>query len=174
MSLRENLSFSTTIESDSAALHELIAAMVEAAPDIHCLRDPTRGGLAATLNEIARQSGVGMNIREDDIPVREEVDAACELLGLDPLYVANEGKVVAMCPPESAERLLAAMRGHPLGRDAAIIGEVIAGRTLVRADGNQLWRPPERRLDLRRTAAADLLRRAPSPALPRKRERGRG
>jgi hydrogenase expression/formation protein HypE len=125
MSLRENLSFSTSIVSDSAALHELIGAMVEAVPDIHCLRDPTRGGLAATLNEIARQSGVGMAIREDDIPVREEVDAACELLGLDPLYVANEGKVVAICPPESAEALLAAMRAHPLGQDAAIIGEVV-------------------------------------------------
>jgi len=125
MSLRENLSFSTNIVSDSAALHELIADMIRAAPDLHCLRDPTRGGLASTLNEIARQSGVGMAIRETDIPVREEVEAACELLGLDPLYVANEGKVVAICPPECAEALLAAMQAHPLGRDAAIIGEVI-------------------------------------------------
>nr|WP_296749152.1 hydrogenase expression/formation protein HypE [Thioalkalivibrio sp.] len=125
MSLRENLSFSTNIVSDSAALHDLIAAMLQAAPDIHCLRDPTRGGLASTLNEIARQSGVGMAIREEDIPIREEVDAACELLGLDPLYVANEGKVVAICPAASADALLAAMHLHPLGLDAAIIGEVI-------------------------------------------------
>ena len=126
MSLRENLSFSTTIESDSAALHGMIAAMVEVAPEIHCLRDPTRGGLAATLNEIARQSGVGMVVREDDIPVREEVDAACELLGLDPLYVANEGKLVAFVHPGSAPAVLEAMRRHPLGTGAADIGEVVA------------------------------------------------
>lgn len=125
MSLRENLSFDTRIVSDSAALHTLIASMLQAAPDLHCLRDPTRGGLAATLNEIAQQSGVGMTIREAAIPVREEVDAACELLGLDPLYVANEGKVVAICPAATAPTLLAAMQAHPLGRDAAIIGEVV-------------------------------------------------
>jgi hydrogenase expression/formation protein HypE len=124
MSLRESLSFSTHIVSDSAALHGLIGTMVQVAPEIHCLRDPTRGGLAATLNEIARQSGVGMTIREEAIPIRTEVDAACELLGLDPLYVANEGKVVVICPANAAERLLDAMRAHPLGVDAAIIGEV--------------------------------------------------
>lgn len=124
MSLRESLSFSTHIVSDSAALHGLIGAMLQVAPDIHCLRDPTRGGLAATLNEIARQSGVGMTIREEAIPIRTEVDAACELLGLDPLYVANEGKVVVICPANAAQRLLGAMRAHPLGVDAAIIGEV--------------------------------------------------
>ncbi len=125
MSTRENLSFETTIASDSAALHGLVAAMVGAVPDIHVLRDPTRGGLATTLNEIARQSGVGMLLDERAIPVRGEVAAACELLGLDPLYVANEGKLVAICAPGDAARLLEAMRGHPLGMDAAVIGTVI-------------------------------------------------
>jgi hydrogenase expression/formation protein HypE len=125
MSLRENLTFETTIESDTAALHGLIATMVDAVPTIRCLRDPTRGGLGTTLNEFARQSGVGMVIRESAIPVRPEVNAACEFLGLDPLYVANEGKLVAICPGEDAERLVAAMRAHPLGAGAAIIGEVI-------------------------------------------------
>lgn len=124
MSLRENLSFETTIESDSAALHGLTAAMLQAVPGIRTLRDPTRGGLATTLNEIARQSGVGMMLREADIPVRPEVDAACEFLGLDPLYVANEGKLIAICAPEDADTLLAAMRAHPLGANAAIIGTV--------------------------------------------------
>ena len=125
MSLRENLSFSTTIQSDTASLHGLVAAMVYAVPDIHCLRDPTRGGLATTLNEFARQSGVGFMIRESDIPIRTEVKAACEFLGLDPLYVANEGKLIAVCAPGDADRLLAAMRAHPLGAQAAVIGEVI-------------------------------------------------
>ena len=125
MSLRENLTFETTIESDTAALHELVAAMVAAVPGIHCLRDPTRGGLATTLNEIARQSGCGMVIRERDLPIKAQVKAACEFLGLDPLYVANEGKLVAIVPPADASRVLAAMRAHPLGRDAAIIGEVV-------------------------------------------------
>ncbi|MEI8395857.1 MAG: hydrogenase expression/formation protein HypE [Rhodospirillaceae bacterium] len=126
MSCRENLTFETAILSDSAALHGLVAAMVEAVPDIHCLRDPTRGGLATTLNEIAWQSGVGMLIREADIPVRVQVAAACELLGLDPLYVANEGKLIAIAAAEDAERLLAVMRAHPLGLDAALIGHVQA------------------------------------------------
>ncbi len=126
MSFRENLSFGTTIRSDTAALHGLVAAMVQAAPGIHCLRDPTRGGLATTLNEFARQSGVGFRLMESAIPVRPQVSAACELLGLDPLYVANEGKLVAVCAPQDAEPLVAAMRAHPLGRDAAQIGEVIA------------------------------------------------
>jgi hydrogenase expression/formation protein HypE len=123
MSKRENLGFETEIESDTAALHGLVAAMVEAVPGIHCLRDPTRGGLATTLNELAQQSGVGMQIRESAIPVHPEVVAACELLGLDPLYVANEGKLVAICAPEDAEPLLRAMHSHPLGIGAAIIGE---------------------------------------------------
>jgi hydrogenase expression/formation protein HypE len=126
MSKRENLGFETAIASDTAALHDLVAAMVDAVPDIHCLRDPTRGGLATTLNEFAHQSGVGMQVREDAIPVRPEVAAACELLGLDPLYVANEGKLVAICSAEHAETLLAVMRAHPLGAEAAVIGEVVA------------------------------------------------
>ena len=125
MSLRENLEFETAIRSDSAALHDLVAAMLAAVPGIHVLRDPTRGGLATTLNEIARQARVGMRIVERSIPVKPEVAAACELLGLDPLYVANEGKLVAFCAPADAPRLLAAMRAHPLGRDAAWIGEVV-------------------------------------------------
>ncbi|WP_058555475.1 hydrogenase expression/formation protein HypE [Thiohalocapsa sp. ML1] len=124
MSKRENLGFETEIRSDTAALHDLVAAMLEAVPEIHCLRDPTRGGLANTLNELAQQSQVGMQIREPAIPVRPEVAAACELLGLDPLNVANEGKLIAICPAEHAERLLAAMRAHPKGEHAAIIGEV--------------------------------------------------
>jgi hydrogenase expression/formation protein HypE len=125
LSKRENLGFETEIQSDTAALHELVAAMVAAVPDIHCLRDPTRGGLATTLNELSHQSGVGMQIRESAIPVRPEVAAACELLGLDPLYVANEGKLVAVCPPGQADRLLEAMRSHSLGLESSIIGEVV-------------------------------------------------
>lgn len=126
MSKRENLSFDAAIESDSAALHGLIAAMLASGADIRCLRDPTRGGLAATLNEIASQSGVGMMLHEKAIPVKPVVAAACEFLGLDPLCVANEGKLIAICAAADGERLLAAMRAHPLGREAALIGEVIA------------------------------------------------
>ena len=125
MSSRENLQFGTTIVSDSAALHPLVAVMLaNAAADIYCLRDPTRGGLAATLNELAQQSGVGMLIEENLIPVKPEVKAACELLGLDPLYVANEGKLVCICAASAADSLLQAMRSHPLGRDAMRIGTV--------------------------------------------------
>ncbi|MEO5342181.1 MAG: hydrogenase expression/formation protein HypE [Gammaproteobacteria bacterium SHHR-1] len=125
MASRENLSFDTRIESDSAALHELVAAMVAVAPGIHCLRDPTRGGLATTLNELAQQSGVGMQLEETQIPIKPAVAAACELLGLDPLYIANEGKLICICAAEDAEPLLEAMRSHPLGADAAQIGQVI-------------------------------------------------
>jgi hydrogenase expression/formation protein HypE len=125
LSKRETLGFETEIRSDTAALHGLVADMVAAVPDIHCLRDPTRGGIATTLNELAFQSGVGMRIREKDIPVRPEVSAACELLGLDPLYVANEGKLVAICPADEARALLDAMRGHTLGVESAIIGQVV-------------------------------------------------
>ena len=124
MSQRAGLEFETNLESDSAALHELVAVMIAAAPGLRCLRDPTRGGLAATLNELAAQSGVGMHLREAAIPVRPEVAAACELLGLDPLYVANEGKLIAVCPPEDVERVLAVLRAHPLGAAAALIGTV--------------------------------------------------
>jgi hydrogenase expression/formation protein HypE len=130
LSQRESLEFETRIESDSAALHGLVAAMLAAlgtgAPGLRCLRDPTRGGLATTLNEIARQSGAGMLLQEAAIPIRAEVEAACELLGLDPLYIANEGKLVAICAPERADALLAAMREHPQGREAQRIGTVTA------------------------------------------------
>lgn len=125
MSKRGNLGFETEILSDSAALNGLVAQMIQmAGPAIRLLRDPTRGGLAATLNEIARQSGVGFLIEEAAIPVRPEVAAACELLGLDPLTVANEGKLVAVMAPEVADGLLAVMRAHPLGANAALIGTV--------------------------------------------------
>jgi len=125
MASRENLDFGTPVVSDSAALHGLVAAMLDSGVELHCLRDPTRGGLAATLNELAQQSGVGMLIDEAALPVREGVRACCEFLGLDPLNVANEGKLVAICPPDDAARLLAAMHAHPLGRDAAMVGSVI-------------------------------------------------
>ncbi len=127
MSKRSNLGFETEILSDSAALHGLVADMVAAAgPSLRLMRDPTRGGLAATLNEIAQQSRCGFLIEESAIPVRPEVVAACELLGLDPLHVANEGKLVAVAAPCGADSLLAAMRAHPLGREACVIGEVVA------------------------------------------------
>jgi hydrogenase expression/formation protein HypE len=124
LSKRENLEFETEIRSDSAALHTLVADMVAEVPGIAVLRDPTRGGLAATLNEIARTAGVGIHLDETKIPVKRDVAAACELLGLDPLYVANEGKLVCLCEADDAERLLAVMKAHPLGQDAAIIGTV--------------------------------------------------
>jgi hydrogenase expression/formation protein HypE len=127
MSMRNNLGFQTELLSDSAALNGLVAQMVGVAGgSIRCMRDPTRGGLAATLNEIAQQSGLGFRIAESAIPVRPEVAAACELLGLDPLNVANEGKLVAFVAPHVASMLLAAMRDHPLGRDATAIGEAVA------------------------------------------------
>lgn len=126
MSRRENLAFDVPIESDTAALHGLIAAMLECGATIRCLRDPTRGGLATTLNEIAKQSSVGLMINEEAIPVKPVVAAACEFLGLDPLYVANEGKLIAICAAPDAERLLAVMRAHPLATGAAIIGSAHA------------------------------------------------
>ena len=131
MSQRENLEFEGAITSDCASLHGLVAAMLSTPPGdgsefIHCLRDPTRGGAATTLNEIAKRAGVGMVLREQSIPVRESVRGACEVLGLDPLYVANEGKLLAAVVPERAKAVLHQMREHPLGQDAAIIGEVVA------------------------------------------------
>jgi hydrogenase expression/formation protein HypE len=127
LSQRESLEFETTITSDTAALHTLVAALLEAAPGgVRVLRDPTRGGLGTTLNEIARQSGVGIRIDEDAIPVKPQVEAACEFLGLDPLYIANEGKLVAVVDPAAAGRALAALRAHPLGAEASRIGEVVA------------------------------------------------
>ncbi|MER8671692.1 hydrogenase expression/formation protein HypE [Mesorhizobium sp. M1156] len=125
LSKREHLDFETEIISDSQALHDLVAAMLGSVPGIRVLRDPTRGGLSATLNEIAQQSKVGMVIREAAVPVKPEVAAACELLGLDPLNVANEGKLIAICVAQDAKTLLAEIRAHPMGRDAAIIGEVV-------------------------------------------------
>ncbi|OJJ13504.1 hydrogenase expression/formation protein HypE [Alphaproteobacteria bacterium AO1-B] len=124
LSKRENLEFETEIRSDSAALHTLVAGMMSAAPGIAVLRDPTRGGLAASLNEIARTAKVGIHLEENAIPIKADVKAACELLGLDPLYVANEGKLVCLCEPGDADAVLAAMQAHPLGRDAALIGTV--------------------------------------------------
>ncbi|ESZ15344.1 hydrogenase expression/formation protein HypE [Mesorhizobium sp. L48C026A00] len=133
LSKREHLDFETEIISDSQALHDLVAAMLGSVPGIRVLRDPTRGGLSATLNEIAQQSKVGMVIREAAVPVKPEVAAACELLGLDPLNVANEGKLIAICVAQDAETLLAEIRAHPKGRDAAIIGEVVTDQhALVR------------------------------------------
>jgi len=130
MSQREGLEFEGAIESDCASLHTLVAAMLAApadAPDfIHCLRDPTRGGAATTLNEIAKRAKVGMLLNQRAIPVRESVRGACEVLGLDPLYVANEGKLLAVVRADMAEAVLAQMLAHPLGHDAAIIGEVVA------------------------------------------------
>jgi hydrogenase expression/formation protein HypE len=124
MAAREGLEFDTVLASDSAALHTLVDAMLAVSPAIRCLRDPTRGGLSSTLNEIAGQSSAGMRILETAVPIRSEVQGACEMLGLDPLYVANEGKLVAIVTPEDADAILAAMRAHPLGRDAVRIGTV--------------------------------------------------
>ena len=124
MASREGLEFETTIVSDSASLHRLVADMLASSRNLRCLRDPTRGGLSSALNEIAAQSNVSIGIVENAIPVCEEVRGACELLGLDPLYVANEGKLVAIVAPEDAGEVLAAMRRNPLGEQAAIIGVV--------------------------------------------------
>ncbi len=125
LSQREGMTFSAPIVSDTAALHHLIAVMFVSGAKLRVLRDPTRGGLASTLNEIASQSGVGMMLNESAIPVNQSVEAACEFLGLDPLYVANEGKLVAICAAEDAQKLLDVMRAHPLAGEASIIGEVL-------------------------------------------------
>jgi hydrogenase expression/formation protein HypE len=132
---REGLGFENEIQSDSAPLNGLVRAMLQACPDIHVLRDPTRGGVATTLNEIAVQSSVGITLFEEDLPVREDVAGACEILGMDPLYVANEGKVLAIVPNEMAQETLEAMRKHPLGKGACRIGDVIPtdpGRVVLR------------------------------------------
>lgn len=137
LSKRENLEFETEIRSDSAALHGLVENMISAVPRIAVLRDPTRGGLATALNEIADASGVGIVLNEDDIPVSRDVSAACELLGLDPLYVANEGKLICICDAADADTLVAIMRDHPLGQQAAKVGEVVedADRMVVMQTG---------------------------------------
>ena len=135
LSQREGLSFHTQLESDCAPLGGLVAEMLNASPNIHCLRDPTRGGLATTLNELAKQSKVSIRIEEEKVPVREEVLAACEMLGFDPLYVANEGKLVAIVPEEDADKVLKAMQKNHYGAGAAIIGEVKAehpGRVVMK------------------------------------------
>lgn len=124
MCQREGLKFSTPVQSDCAPLNKLVAQMLKSSPRIHCLRDPTRGGLATVLNEFAQQSNVGIVLEEDKIPIKESVRAVCELLGFDPLYLANEGKLVAMAEPADAGKILAEMRQNIYGRDAAIIGEV--------------------------------------------------
>ncbi len=123
---REGLQFETEVRSDSAALHTLVADLLHATHEVRCLRDPTRGGLSSTLNEIANSSRVGIELDETSIPVQEQVRGACEMLGLDPLYVANEGKLVAIVAPLAAQKALEAMKSHPLGKDACIIGRVIA------------------------------------------------
>ena len=125
MSVREGLEFETVIESDSAPLNGLVEEMLAIAPGIHCLRDATRGGLAAVLNELATASDVGITFDELQVPVRPEVQAACEMLGFDPFYVANEGKLVAVVPEIDAEKVLAAMHSHPNGLNAAQIGRVV-------------------------------------------------
>jgi hydrogenase expression/formation protein HypE len=126
MSVREGIEFETVLESDTAPLNDLARAMLEACPGIRAMRDPTRGGVSSTLNEVAAASRVGITLSEAALPVRAEVRAACEMLGLDPLYVANEGKLIAVVPPAEADRLVEVMRAHPLGRNAAIIGDVVS------------------------------------------------
>jgi hydrogenase expression/formation protein HypE len=126
MATRAELELEAPIASDTAPLHDLVLDLLAAGATIHCLRDPTRGGVATALGEIARASGVGMAVREAAIPVREAVRGVCELLGLDPLYVANEGKLVVVVPGSEAARAVARMRAHPQGRDACVIGEVVA------------------------------------------------
>lgn len=125
LSQRDNLEFEGVIESDCAALHTLVSDMLDVCTDIRCLRDPTRGGVATVLNELAARSSVGMLLQETAIPIRDTVRGACEILGLDPLYVANEGKLVAIVPSASAEAMVARMRQHPLGSETRIIGEVV-------------------------------------------------
>jgi hydrogenase expression/formation protein HypE len=125
MSVRSGLEFETTIKSDTAPLNGLVDAMLSITHEIHCLRDATRGGLAAVLNEIATASNVGIEFDERSVPIQTEVNAACEMLGLDPFYIANEGKMVVVLPEERAEDVLLAMRKHPYGKNAAIIGKVV-------------------------------------------------
>ncbi|MDO9334380.1 MAG: hydrogenase expression/formation protein HypE [Dehalococcoidales bacterium] len=135
LSQRQGLSFGTKLESDCAPLGKIVADMLTASRNIHSLRDPTRGGLATTLNELAKQSKVGIRIEESKIPVRDEVAGACEMLGLDPLYIANEGKLIAIVSLEDADTILAAMKRNRYGQDAVIIGEVTAehpGRVVMK------------------------------------------
>ena len=126
MSVREGLEFETEIASDTAALNGLVAEILKACPDVHVLRDPTRGGVTSAVTEIAQSAKVGVQLQETAIPISEEVKGACEILGLDPLYVANEGKLIAVVPGAEADKVLGVMRAHSLGKDAAIIGEVVS------------------------------------------------
>ena len=126
MSVREGLEFESEIASDTAPLNGLVETILGTSKDVHVLRDPTRGGLSSALTEIAESANVGIHLDEAQIPITEEVKGACEILGLDPLYVANEGKLLAVAPPSAADRVLTAMRAHPLGDRSAIIGEVVA------------------------------------------------
>lgn len=128
LSARGDLALDSAIESDCAPLHGLVGVLLDAAPGTRSLRDATRGGVAAVVNELAEASGVGVRLRELDLPVRPEVVGFCEILGLDPLYLANEGKLVAVVPPEEAEAALAALRAHPLGREARAIGRIVETR----------------------------------------------
>ncbi len=125
MSVREGLKFQSQIESDTAPLNGLVESMLQVTKDIHCLRDATRGGLAAVLNELSGASKAGIEFEELKVPLRSDVSAACEMLGLDPLFIANEGKLVAIVPEKYADSILASMRKHPYGKDSAIIGKVV-------------------------------------------------
>ena len=136
MSVREGIEFETALESDTAPLYDLTQAVLSAGPNTRCMRDPTRGGLSSTLNELAAASGVGVTLEESALPIRHEVRGACEMLGLDPLYVASEGKLVAVVPELEAERVVDAMRAHPLGRNATLIGDVVhehPGRVVLKS-----------------------------------------
>lgn len=143
LSVREGLEFETEIKSDTAPLNDLVEKMLEASKNVHVMRDPTRGGIATTLNELADQSGFGIELNEEAIPIPDEVKGACEILGLDPLYIANEGKLLAfVCQPD-VDRMLGAMRDHPLGKNSSVIGEVVDRhpRTVVmksRIGGNRV------------------------------------
>ena len=158
LSQREGLEFESAIHSDTAALHTLVADMLRASGEIRCLRDPTRGGLSSSLNEIAERSSVSIELQESAIPIRDEVQGACEMLGLDPLYVANEGKLVAIVEPDAAESILEAMHQHPLGRDAQ---DHRNGDGLPPRDGypaHAAGHIADRRSALRRSVAENLLR----------------
>lgn len=134
LSQREGIELESTLESDTAPLGELAQSALRACPSIRLMRDPTRGGLASTLNELAQASGVGVRVDEERIPLRPEVQGACEILGLDPLYIANEGKLVAVVPEKDADRLVETLREQPLGRNAAVVGEILSdGPGIVRA-----------------------------------------
>lgn len=132
LAARNELGFTTTIQSDVAPLNHLIQAVLDAAPDVHVLRDPTRGGLATTLNEIATQSNVNIVLDDTNIPIKREVRAACDMLGFDPLYIANEGKVIIILPENQAEAAMKVLKGHPLGKEAALIGKISESHGIVR------------------------------------------